>query len=145
MEMVKRGESVQSFELKVIGRDGSSRDVSVDIVAIRKDGDGGHRILHFLDERSAKGGDGDGAGNGPEVRGSYTNGDDSLTPREFEVLRALAGGTPTRGIAVDLGISSVTVRNHVQRILGKLRVHSRLEAVALAYRTNLIDHEDLSA
>jgi DNA-binding CsgD family transcriptional regulator len=53
-----------------------------------------------------------------------------LTPREVEVLRLLASGTAGTEIAADLAISPVTVRNHVQNILVKLQVHSRLEAVA---------------
>jgi PAS domain S-box-containing protein len=57
-----------------------------------------------------------------------------LTPRELEVLRLIAGGANTRAIAARLVISPATVRNHVQSLLGKLDVHSRLEAVAYAVR-----------
>jgi PAS domain S-box-containing protein len=57
-----------------------------------------------------------------------------LTPRELEVLRLIAGGANTRVIATRLVISPATVRNHVQNLLGKLGVHSRLEAVAHAVR-----------
>jgi PAS domain S-box-containing protein len=61
-----------------------------------------------------------------------------LTPRETELLRLLAEGKATRDIASDMCISPITVRNHVQRILYKLRVHTRLEAVAKARRLRLI-------
>lgn len=54
-----------------------------------------------------------------------------LTPREAVVLSLLASGHGTREIARTLVISPATVRNHVQSILRKLGVHSRLEAVAL--------------
>ncbi len=57
-----------------------------------------------------------------------------LTEREREVLRLLADGLDTREIAGRLTLSRATVRNHVQHILNKLEVHSRLEAVALALR-----------
>jgi PAS domain S-box-containing protein len=57
-----------------------------------------------------------------------------LTPRELEVLRLIAGGANTRIIATRLRVSPATVRNHVQNLLGKLGVHSRLEAVAYAVR-----------
>jgi PAS domain S-box-containing protein len=57
-----------------------------------------------------------------------------LTERELEVLRLLAEGLDTREIAARLTLSRATVRNHVQHILNKLKVHSRLEAVALALR-----------
>jgi DNA-binding CsgD family transcriptional regulator len=54
-----------------------------------------------------------------------------LTPREVEVLELLAGDLSLDETALSLGIRRVTVRNHVQHILGKLGVHSIREAVAL--------------
>lgn len=54
-----------------------------------------------------------------------------LTPRELEVLRALSVGGSTAEIAEQLRISATTVRSYVKSLLGKLGVHSRLEAVAL--------------
>jgi DNA-binding NarL/FixJ family response regulator len=59
-----------------------------------------------------------------------------LTEREREVLRLLAQGLRTEAIAERLYISARTVQTHVQRILTKLGVHSRLEAVAIAARAN---------
>jgi DNA-binding NarL/FixJ family response regulator len=53
-----------------------------------------------------------------------------LTPREREVLALFAEGLGTEATAARLQISRVTVRNHSQRILAKLGVHSRLAAVA---------------
>ena len=61
-----------------------------------------------------------------------------LTAREIEVLRLLADGTSTREIADSLFISVTTTRNHIQNILRKLEVHSKLEAVSLAFRNHLI-------
>ncbi len=61
-----------------------------------------------------------------------------LTGREVEVLRLLADGTGTEEIADSLFISITTVRNHVQNILRKLDVHSKLEAVSFALRHRLI-------
>ena len=60
------------------------------------------------------------------------NGD--LTRREEEVLRLLTRGFGTDTIGEELYISRTTVRSHVQSILAKLGVHSRLEAVAAARR-----------
>lgn len=54
-----------------------------------------------------------------------------LTPREHEVLRALAQGTSTTRIAELLGISAETVRSHVKSLMAKLGAHSRVEAVAM--------------
>lgn len=63
---------------------------------------------------------------------------EDLTPRELEVLRLLAAGESTQSIANALVLSSKTVRNHVQSILAKLGVHSKLEAVSTAARRGLI-------
>lgn len=60
-----------------------------------------------------------------------------LTRREKEVLQFLALGMGTSAIARQLGISTATVRNHSQRILAKLQVHSRLAAVARGYAIGL--------
>jgi two-component system nitrate/nitrite response regulator NarL len=54
-----------------------------------------------------------------------------LSAREREVLAALGRGFSTRRIAEELRISPDTVRNHVRSLLGKLRVHRRLEAVLI--------------
>jgi PAS domain S-box-containing protein len=62
----------------------------------------------------------------------------NITGREEEILRLLASGASTRAIAKKLFISSGTVRNHINNILSKLDVHSRLEAVILALRRGLI-------
>lgn len=66
--------------------------------------------------------------------GSRTN----LTPRELEVLRLLAEGTGTREMATHLAVSPNTIRNHVRAVLGKLGAGSRLEAVTIARRMDLI-------
>jgi DNA-binding NarL/FixJ family response regulator len=61
-----------------------------------------------------------------------------LTRRELEILRLVAGGASTRAMAERLHVSPATVRNHVQHILAKLGVHSRLEAAAYATRHRLL-------
>jgi len=62
-----------------------------------------------------------------------------LTPRELEVLRALTEGLATPDICERLFIAPNTLRTHVQNIMGKLRVHSKLEAVAFALRHGLVE------
>ncbi len=61
-----------------------------------------------------------------------------LTPREQEVLELLAQGMATVEIATALGISRVTARNHVTRVIEKLGVKTRLQAVLAAARLGLI-------
>jgi DNA-binding NarL/FixJ family response regulator len=70
--------------------------------------------------------------------GSLPSADVPLTGREIQILQLLGDGKSQDGIAKELFISSNTVGTHIQRILTKLGVHSRTEAVALAYRYRLI-------
>jgi two-component system nitrate/nitrite response regulator NarL len=58
----------------------------------------------------------------------------ALTPRELEVLSLLVQGASTTTIASTLYLSPKTIRTHVQRVLAKLGVHSRVEAVSFAVR-----------
>ncbi len=62
-----------------------------------------------------------------------------LTPRERDVLRLLIDGVSSEQIAKQLFLSPNTVRSHVQNLLTKLHVHSRLEAVTYAIRYRLLD------
>jgi PAS domain S-box-containing protein len=61
-----------------------------------------------------------------------------LTPRESEVLRLLATGLDNAKIADVMGISATTVRNHIDHVLTKLGVHSKLEAVVFAARHRIV-------
>jgi DNA-binding NarL/FixJ family response regulator len=61
-----------------------------------------------------------------------------LTPRETEVLRAMAQGWANKEIAAELGISEHTAKFHVASVLGKLNAATRAEAVAVGIRTGLI-------
>jgi DNA-binding NarL/FixJ family response regulator len=62
-----------------------------------------------------------------------------LTPRELDVLQALAEGLSSSDISDRLAIAPNTLRTHVQNLMGKLHVHSKLEAVAFALRHRLIE------
>ncbi len=62
----------------------------------------------------------------------------TLTGRERQILGALADGASTPEIAAELGISPATVQTHVKNVLGKLGVHSKVEAVGAAWRAGLV-------
>ena len=64
---------------------------------------------------------------------------ESLTPREREVLQALAEGLDSAGIAERLNISLRTMRNHMASILSKLGVHSQLQALVFALRHGVVE------
>jgi len=61
-----------------------------------------------------------------------------LTRREAEVLQHLSAGMSNVRIAVALGVSQTTVRNHIEHLLAKLGVHSRLEAVVFAAQHRIV-------
>ena len=126
-QMADSGRGVRRFRMKV--RHASGVYVGVRCFNIRLPGPERTRytLLHVLDRDEPRSRDARDLDNLPE-----------LTRREFEVLRLLAGGIATREIAARLFISVSTARTHVQNILTKMGVHSRVEAVCRALGDRLI-------
>ncbi len=139
MSLVKLGEPVQSFDMRTRAKNGRAVWLNISILSAAGNPDGAYTVHLFRDvtatkelltlvhERLA----GPPAGNAPGSRGA------SLSRRELEVLRLMAEGVSTSVAAERLHISRATIRNHVQNILEKLGVHSRLEAVAFATKHRL--------
>ena len=66
----------------------------------------------------------------------------TLTSRELEVLRLITEGLSNAEIGETLFISEKTVKTHVTRLLSKLRLRDRAQAIVLAYRTGLFEHPE---
>jgi Response regulator containing a CheY-like receiver domain and an HTH DNA-binding domain len=140
----EKSDPVHKFPLLVRTKDGWKR-VYVKTFAIPSYHPSLSTLVHVLRESKE---------NGSPPRGASGNGEDPapeplrpipaeeeqltvLTRREREILRLLAQGMTTADIAAALFISPVTVRNHIAALLQRLNVHSRVAAVALAYRSRL--------
>ena len=80
-------------------------------------------------------GNGNGNGNGKATH------DFNLSRREREILALLAEGKTQAQIAAALVVSPKTVATHIQHLLSKLGVHSRAQAVALAFRAGLVESD----
>jgi DNA-binding NarL/FixJ family response regulator len=65
--------------------------------------------------------------------------DDTLTPREIEVLRSIAAGNANKLIADQLSITEETVKGHVKNILSKLGANDRTHAVTIGLKRGIID------
>lgn len=134
-----RGDPVSHFEIVYCDACGKSVRTGVSILAFHNEDSEQPTLVHLLQPVRALA---DGAGESEGLQSAeHCPGDvkpPRLTPRQVEVLRLLADGLSTVDIAERLFISEVTVRNHIENLLHKLEVHSRLEAVVLAYQRGLL-------
>ncbi len=141
---------VTNFDTRICTKSGTLCWVNVSTFAVRPNGSEGFFIVHifrdvtrtkqneqFIDQVLNAAARLQGQTSEPSV---YDNSPPplELTDREREVLALLADGSSTAEIAQSLSISPATARNHIQNILHKLQVHSRLEAVSFALKHGLI-------
>jgi PAS domain S-box-containing protein len=141
----KQSEPVARFPLRVPGPDGEERWVEMSLFAIPSYHPSLSTVVHVVREGKKTSSnlekklEKEAAGHEPLWPMTSSEGEPvALTEREQEVLRCLARGMSTAGIARKLKIAPVTVRNHIQSILQRLDVHSKLAAVVYAYRHELI-------
>ncbi len=146
--MARRGEHVHGFECVVPQRATRDRIMQVDIVTIPGSRPGLQTLVHLFTPMDVPHGLTralERAGTVPPRARVAVQSDGpllsvapdnmpSLTEREREILSCVSRGLQDKEIARELGLSVATVRNHVHNILEKLGVHSKLEALSLAFR-----------
>jgi PAS domain S-box-containing protein len=144
-----RGRLTPRIEVAVKDRGGELRRLSMGTIAARSTS-GDMCIVHLFHDLTPPDPVKDETRPAPSVRTSllttYPKSRDSgngraslqLTHREYEVLRLLAAGLSTGDIAATLSISPITVRNHITKVIEKLDVKTRLQAVVAAARIGLI-------
>jgi PAS domain S-box-containing protein len=137
MAAAGQGEAVEAFDLRAQSKTGREVTLNVSTLAIPMEGNGG-LIVHLFRDVATRAVAAPRPGAEVALRPESTNGTSPLTPRELEVLRLLATGANTKTAADKLRVSPATIRNHVQNLLGKLGVHSRLQAVAHATSYGLL-------
>lgn len=155
VNMVRRGETPHQFEWVVQPATGRDKTTHVNILKLPGDRPEQYTLVHLLEpidveNRLARALEELGAERteDPPHHGEHAAPEPAgppLTAREKEILGAIARGLQNKEIAQELRISLATVRNHVHNILEKLEVHSKLEAVSLAFRRGWVTVESGSA
>ena len=146
-----RSQPVPNYDVNVRAKQGNRHWLNMSVFTYHMDGNvGGNVVVHLFRDIKDRKFDEDVLTHLVELirkhqddmEGSRTKLNPRVEPftsRELEVLVLLAKGHPTDEVGELLSITSNTVRNHIQHILIKLQVHTRLEAVVYAIEQGLID------
>ncbi len=140
----RRRRTTRDFDVRIKSGD-EQRWLNVSIVLTEGSGRKSPLVMHLVrdvtDRRSVDSLSAAASRDGktPNGHGSKETGTVSpLSRREQQVIRLLAHGYSTSSVAEALGLSPVTVRNHITRAMSKLGVHSRLDAVIRAARYGIV-------
>ncbi len=144
----RRGRPIPDYDVLCPAARGSERWLNISIVVLKLPGQG-TQVVHLcrdvterrhLEDFARQAADllRQTARTAPAASEAPTGPPPHLSTRETEVLRLLACGLTTRQMAEALSLSPTTVRNHVNRVLAKLGVNSRLQAVVYASQLRLI-------
>jgi DNA-binding CsgD family transcriptional regulator len=157
--MARQDEPVSAFEVRTTkGFNGVARPVTLNVTLIRIPGPRPDlftlvHILQEIDEEArvarALESHGEDAPKTAPAKGvaaapAEASTPSVLTPREREILQWMAAGLQNKEIAQKLSLSLATVRNHIHNTLEKLGVHSKLEAVSLAFRNGWVQRSSSS-
>jgi PAS domain S-box-containing protein len=142
IECARKGRAIENYDIQTQAAD-SPKWINVSIVVLKGRRSRSALTVHLVrDVTARRSGELDlgsalrAAESGRLLSGAGS--DDPLTRREAEVLRLLACGLDNGKIAETLSVSPKTVRNHIEHLLAKFGVHSKLEAVVYAARAGLV-------
>ncbi len=144
LQRARRGRTTESYDVMAKTSSGSYRLLNVSIIVLKgKRAESTLAVHLFRDVSEARRSQLDvqrGLLETSQASGQRDGEDPArrLTRRESEVLRLLATGLDNAKIAEVMGISVTTVRNHIDHVLTKLGVHSKLEAVVYAARHRIV-------
>ncbi len=144
LQRARRGRTTESYDVLAKASSGSPRLLNMSIVVLKGKSARSTLAVHmFRDVSEARRTQLEvqrGLLEASQTSGQREGADPAgrLTPRESEVLRLLATGLANAKIAEVMGISAATVRNHIDHVLTKLGVHSKLEAVVYAARHRIV-------
>ena len=131
-EMLRRGEQVRRHVITVTVATGESRRV---VLFVHPPEPSSSRTHVYEVRPDARGQQGDRRTTDRSPARSIVG---TLSPAELKVLRLLAEGKRAQEVASSLGVSLTTVRNHIQHLFRKLKVHTQGEAISLALRSGLV-------
>lgn len=138
----RRGHAPASYDVRTRTASGDPRWLNVSIVVLtgraKRSTLAVHMFRDITEQRRAQLRMKQAGAEDETVEGEASPALAKLTRREAEVLQYLACGMPTARIAEVLGVSPATVRNHIEHIIAKLGVHSKLEAVVYAANNRLV-------
>ena len=128
--MTSRGDAVRQFRLRARTKSGDKMVLDVSVMKFVMRAGGGVLLAHVVRPAEVVAEEAPAMPSDSRLEG--------LTAREIVVLRLLATGEKTLAIAEHLGIAPLTARNHISHMFEKLAVHSKAEAVALAYQMHVV-------
>jgi PAS domain S-box-containing protein len=137
VSIATRGDAVRQFRLRAKAKSGEKTPVEITVLKFMLPQGNGMLLVHVVRPAAAEALAAL-AEQHPQESVPFDPRLQELTARELEVLSLLAAGEKTRVIADRLGIAPLTARNHINNMFEKLDVHSKAEAIALAYRMHVV-------
>jgi DNA-binding CsgD family transcriptional regulator len=137
-QLARGGPPPAVFSMRISSKERGNIQLNVGTMLVPSPDDREWMVVHVMRRGHCK--SSAGAGMAARKQRSHAAADQAshglclLTEREREILCMLTNGMTTAAISKNLNISMATVRNHIQRLMAKLNVHTRIEAVSCAHQ-----------